>query len=124
MVKAIRLPSGEKSGNDESTRAVTRRWSLPSAFMMKMPGRPVRSDVKANTPPPLPLSGPGGVEVGVAVAGGGFDGVAEGSAVGVVLVSLAIAVGAGLAGPAQPQASAVQSIATSPPGRLVIMVWR
>ncbi len=75
---------------------------MPSAFMMKMPGRPLRSEVKANTPPPLPLSGPCGAEVGVAVAAGGFDGVAEGSASDCVLASLATAVGIALGGPPQP----------------------
>jgi len=88
---------------------------------MKIPGRPVRSEVKANTPPPLPLSGSRGVEVGVTLGGGILDGVAEGRAVGAAPAAPVIAVGTALAGPAQPQASAMQRTVTNLPELALII---
>jgi len=56
-----------------------------------MPGCPLRSELKAITPPPLALSGGRGMEVGVTVGG---MGVAVG--VDVCVGGIAVAVGAGV----------------------------
>jgi hypothetical protein len=63
--------------------SVSKRGSLPSAFMRKMPGLPLRLELKAITPPPLPVSGGREVAVGgTGVAVGGM-GVADGAGVSV-----------------------------------------
>jgi hypothetical protein len=60
-----------------------------------MPGRPLRSELKAITPPPLPLSGGRGVKIGVAVGG---TGVAVGVGVGVGGIGVAVGTGVSVGG--------------------------